>query len=66
MRRIVLAIILAPIVVALLGIVGVGGALALENQDSFCATCHTEPELTYVARSHQDKKVDLASYHTSE
>ncbi|MBI3913936.1 MAG: NapC/NirT family cytochrome c [Chloroflexi bacterium] len=50
----------------LLGVGGVGGALALENQDAFCATCHTEPEVTFYQRSIQEKKVDLAAYHTAE
>jgi len=35
----------------------------LENNDHFCASCHTEPETTYVART-QHPAVDLASAHT--
>lgn len=30
------------------GIAGIGGAVALEQNDHFCASCHTEPEVTYV------------------
>ena len=40
----------------------IAGALALENQDSFCASCHTEPEVTYFNRS-QKNPADLASFH---
>jgi hypothetical protein len=35
-----------------------------ESHDAFCASCHTEPETTYVARSTTSPAVDLASYHT--
>lgn len=38
-------------------------AVTLENQDSFCASCHTEPESTYFHRS-QSKPSDLASAHS--
>jgi nitrate/TMAO reductase-like tetraheme cytochrome c subunit len=37
----------------------------LENNDRFCASCHTEPESTYVARARQSA-VDLASAHKSK
>ncbi|MBI5650284.1 MAG: hypothetical protein HZC40_07560 [Chloroflexi bacterium] len=58
------------IVIAILGSIGlailtIGGALALENQDSFCASCHTEPETTFFARS-QKNPTDLASAHAAE
>ncbi len=35
----------------ILGGVGFVGALALEERDSFCASCHTVPETTYVDRA---------------
>ena len=38
-------------------------AIHLENQDEFCAECHTEPEMTYVDRAQADDPSDLASYH---
>lgn len=45
---------------------GVGIALALENNDAFCASCHTQPETTYVQRATQVRVSDLASYHTQK
>lgn len=47
----------------LLPAVVVGGATALENRDSFCASCHTHPEVEYFERSLQAPS-DLASAHT--
>ncbi len=53
--------------VALAGFALAGGAGAqLENHDSFCASCHTEPESTYYQRSTQNSATDLASAHTAE
>lgn len=37
-------------------------AAPLENDDAFCASCHTEPESRYFAQS-QASPVDLASAH---
>lgn len=37
-------------------------AIQLENRDSFCASCHTEPESAYYARSLSNPS-DLASAH---
>lgn len=44
-----------------------GGTVSaqLESNDSFCTSCHTQPETTYFARS-QAPAVDLASVHTTE
>ena len=39
-------------------------AVELENQDTFCASCHTEPETTFYARSEAEPS-DLASAHAS-
>ena len=45
-----------------------GGSLAaatqVENRDSFCASCHTQPESEFYQRSLADP-VDLASAHTA-
>jgi predicted CXXCH cytochrome family protein len=38
------------------------GAAHLEENDAFCASCHTEPESTFFSRS-QAAPVDLASFH---
>jgi nitrate/TMAO reductase-like tetraheme cytochrome c subunit len=59
----------------LIGIVAIGIFLAIggfsfaasqEEHDPFCASCHTEPETTYVARSTTAPPVDLASFHATE
>lgn len=53
-------------IAALILILG-GGLFAarLENTNAFCASCHTEPETTYVQRA-QAAPVDLASAHAAE
>lgn len=53
--------------VLLLGGVGsmVVGA-SLEEKDSFCASCHTQPESTYYLRSIEGAMVDLASAHKTK
>lgn len=53
---------------ALIILAGGGGSYAahLENNDSFCASCHTEPESEYYNRSQADTPVDLASWHTTK
>ncbi len=38
-------------------------AAHLENNDAFCASCHTEPESTFVDRGQGGTAVDLASSH---
>ncbi len=45
---------------------GVGVSLALENQDVFCASCHTEPEVTYYQQSTQSNPTTLAAFHTQK
>jgi len=39
------------------------GAMRFENQDSFCASCHTEGELTFFHRETAAAAADLASFH---
>ena len=41
----------------------VATAIHLENDDEFCATCHTEPEVSFVSRSQAETPIDLASAH---
>jgi hypothetical protein len=48
-----------------LSFLSVGAGLQAENHDAFCASCHTEPETTYVERA-QAAPADLASFHTSK
>ncbi|KAA3648634.1 MAG: hypothetical protein DWQ07_00095 [Chloroflexi bacterium] len=62
-RRILWLLLALPI----LGVFFIGGSLTLavqlENRDSFCASCHTEPESTFFTRS-LEPPVDLASAHS--
>ncbi len=39
-------------------------AATRETHDSFCASCHTQPESTFYQRSVDPQPVDLASAHT--
>ena len=53
-----------------LGVVLAGGGFAFaatqEGHDSFCASCHTQPESTFYQRSIAPQTVDLASFHTTK
>jgi nitrate/TMAO reductase-like tetraheme cytochrome c subunit len=55
---------------ALVGLAFAGGgglyASSLENHDSFCASCHTQPESTYYDRTQVTGSVDLASVHAAK
>lgn len=41
-------------------------AATQEQHDSFCASCHTQPESTFYQRSVDSQPVDLASAHTAK
>jgi len=57
--------ILIVLSVALLATVGgFTFAATQESRDSFCGSCHTQPESTYLQRSTASQPVDLASHHT--
>ena len=59
----------AGVVVLILAVSGTlvsFSAMQLENRDAFCASCHSEPESTYFARSTAASVVDLASFHTTK
>jgi predicted CXXCH cytochrome family protein len=54
-------------VLVLAFVAAIGGfafAATQEEHDSFCASCHTQPESTYYQRSLDAQPVDLASAHT--
>jgi predicted CXXCH cytochrome family protein len=54
--------------VAVIGVIIFGGGaftMHMEDNDSFCASCHTQPEVTYVERAHSPM-MDLASAHAVE
>jgi predicted CXXCH cytochrome family protein len=41
-------------------------AANMEEKDSFCASCHTQPESTFYQRSQAGKTVDLATFHRTK
>jgi nitrate/TMAO reductase-like tetraheme cytochrome c subunit len=41
-------------------------AYTQEEQDTFCSSCHTQPESTFFLRSSNAPAVDLASFHKSK
>ncbi len=54
----------AAIVIFTIG--GFAFAASQETHDPFCASCHSQPESTFVQRSTSAPAVDLASYHTTQ
>ena len=60
----VLGIVGGIVVLSLLA-AGSGTAFAIqqENQDAFCASCHTEPEVTYYDQSQASPPATLAAFH---
>lgn len=66
MHRFFVAIFIAISGAGVLAVGGIGVALTLENQDPFCASCHTQPETDYYQRSTQNNPPDLAAYHTKK
>lgn len=66
-RRIPWMMIAVPIaVLAVFAIAGMGYAANMEERDTFCASCHTQPESTFFTRSTAGAPVDLASFHTAK
>jgi nitrate/TMAO reductase-like tetraheme cytochrome c subunit len=63
---VVLVLLIALAAVVLLTAGGFGFAASQETHDSFCASCHSQPETTYYQRSTAAQPVDLASYHTTQ
>jgi nitrate/TMAO reductase-like tetraheme cytochrome c subunit len=63
--RIIIGLIVAAIAVVGLSASGFAFAATQESHDQFCASCHTQPESTFVARS-TSTSVDLASHHTTQ
>ncbi len=61
--QVVIVVLVAVVVMATGGFVF---AATQESHDSFCASCHTQPESTVVQRSTSTPAVDLASYHTTQ
>src|SRR5512146_2330441 len=59
-------LIAAALVVVLLAGGGFAFAATQESNDAFCASCHTQPETTYLQRSTGAQPPDLASFHTGQ
>lgn len=66
MRLLFIVASIVMIGVLILGVGAVGSALAMENRDSFCTSCHTEPEVTYYQQSLQPSAPTLAAFHTGK
>ena len=64
--RIIAVLTGAVIVVVVLAASGFAFAATQESHDPFCASCHTQPESTFVQRSSGTSPVDLASFHTTQ
>jgi hypothetical protein len=58
--------VVAEFALVLLSAGGFVFAATQEQNDSFCASCHTQPESTYYQRSIAAAAVDLASAHRAE
>lgn len=60
----------AALVLAVVGIIlasgGTAYAIQLENQDSFCASCHTQPETKYYQQTLANDNSNLASFHAQK
>ena len=60
-----LLVIAIPVIVVFLGASSGVVAMQFENHDDFCASCHSEPESTYVQRE-AAAPTDLASFHKTK
>lgn len=69
-RRIPKSFILAGLIVLAVALIGAGGATAysinLENHDSFCASCHTQPETSYYQASLSSTPETMAVFHSGK
>ncbi|HMD87895.1 MAG TPA: NapC/NirT family cytochrome c, partial [Anaerolineaceae bacterium] len=64
--RFIRLLVIAAIAAVLLAAAGFAFGASQETHDSFCASCHTQPESTYVGRSTAAAPVDMASFHTGQ
>jgi len=62
--KLILVLAVAAGLGVIFAVAGFGFAATMEQKDSFCASCHTQPETTFFERSTAAKPVDLASFHT--
>jgi nitrate/TMAO reductase-like tetraheme cytochrome c subunit len=66
MSRFLILSSLLLILVVLVASGSVAYALSLENRNEFCASCHTQPEVTYYQRVLQSPPTDLTSAHVAK
>jgi predicted CXXCH cytochrome family protein len=59
-------VLIVILVIILLPAAGFAFAANQESHDTFCGSCHTQPESTYLQRSTAAHPADLASYHTPQ
>ncbi len=65
-RPVLLAVGLGLGLALILTATGFTFAATQEAHDTFCASCHTQPESTYYQRATAAQPVDLAAYHKSK
>ncbi len=65
-RRIFVLAAVAVGILLLVATVGTGYALQFENQDAFCASCHTQPETRYYEQSLAQEASTLAAFHAQK
>jgi nitrate/TMAO reductase-like tetraheme cytochrome c subunit len=59
-------VMIAGVVLVLMTAGGFAFAASQESNDSFCASCHTQPESTYFQRATAGQPSDMASFHTTQ
>ncbi len=65
-RLAVFAGMIGLLVLIVAGSAGTAYALQLENNDVFCASCHTQPESRYYQQSLDQQAVSLAAFHAQK
>ena len=63
---VLLVVLIVGVASVLLAGSGFAFAATQEQNDSFCGSCHTQPESTFLQRSAAAQPVDLASFHTAK
>jgi nitrate/TMAO reductase-like tetraheme cytochrome c subunit len=69
-KRTTFAVVPVLLGVAILLVLGAAGGFAFaatqESHDSFCASCHTQPETTFFQNSTAAQPTDLAAFHKTK
>ncbi|MDR3564370.1 MAG: NapC/NirT family cytochrome c [Negativicutes bacterium] len=64
--RFIRLLVVAAMAAVFLAAAGFAFGASQETHDSFCASCHTQPESTFVQRSTASSPTDMASFHTTQ